>query len=69
VDEDNLKLNKELEAENKEHGDLVLVDMIDSYRALPQKLRLFYRHLAERVNYDYGTFFLFQILVIRIPVT
>ena len=32
---------------------MVLIDMVDSYRALPKKLRLFYRHLAIHVNYDY----------------
>jgi len=52
-DEANNKLTTELEAESKEHGDMVLVDMVDSYRALPQKLRLFYRHLAEKVNYEF----------------
>ena len=45
---------QELQAESEKYNDLVLVDMIDSYRALPQKLRLFYRHLAEHVKYDYG---------------
>jgi hypothetical protein len=32
---------------------MVFVDMVDSYRALPKKLRLFYRHLAINVNYSY----------------
>lgn len=52
-DQENNELTKQLEEENKEHGDIVLVDMVDSYRALPKKLRLFYRYLAEKVNYDY----------------
>jgi len=52
-DAENNKLTAELEEEAKKHGDMVLLDMVDSYRALPKKLRLFYRHLAEKVNYDF----------------
>ena len=32
---------------------MAMVDMVDSYRALPKKLRLFYRQLAETYNYDF----------------
>ena len=35
-------MNARLEAEAKEHGDLVLVDMIDVYHYLPRKLKLGY---------------------------
>ena len=65
--------NEELNKEAAQNGDIVMVDMVDTYanvshiqctvsnaallrhryRALPKKLRLFYRYLAEQVEYDY----------------
>ena len=47
------KLSRELREEAERHGDVVLVDMVDTYRGLPQKLRLLYRHLRRHHRYDY----------------
>jgi len=46
-------LDLELERESKMHGDITRVPTIDSYRALPTKLKLFYRELWKNYNYDY----------------
>ena len=53
ADKDNTALDAKLAEEKQEHGDLEIMDMVDSYRKLPLKLRLFYRRLAESYNYDF----------------
>lgn len=42
-----------LQQESEAHGDMFFADVIDVYRHLPAKLRLFYRHLARHVSYDF----------------
>jgi len=41
-----------LEAEQKEHDDLLFVDVVESYRKLPEKMLLFYEWLHDK-NFDF----------------
>ncbi|XP_018429642.1 PREDICTED: UDP-GalNAc:beta-1,3-N-acetylgalactosaminyltransferase 2 isoform X2 [Nanorana parkeri] len=42
-----------LREESVAHGDLVFVDVVDTYRNVPRKLLLFYRWLAASVDFDF----------------
>eukprot|EP01116_Phalansterium_solitarium_P005324 TRINITY_DN1689_c0_g1_i2.p1 TRINITY_DN1689_c0_g1~~TRINITY_DN1689_c0_g1_i2.p1 ORF type:complete len:365 (+),score=105.64 TRINITY_DN1689_c0_g1_i2:196-1290(+) len=49
----NSRLIRRVETEAAEHGDLVMVDLIDVYRHLPHKLKLFYAWAVGNVEFDY----------------
>lgn len=43
----------ELQAESHAHGDMVFVDVVDTYRNVPRKLLLFYRWLEGAVTFHF----------------
>lgn len=42
-----------LQEESDTHGDIVFVDVVDTYRNVPRKLLLFYRWLVGSVDFDF----------------
>ncbi|KAM9329682.1 UDP-GalNAc:beta-1,3-N-acetylgalactosaminyltransferase 2 [Gastrophryne carolinensis] len=43
----------ELREESRAHGDMVFVDVVDTYRNVPRKLLLFYRWLVDSIDFDF----------------
>ncbi len=54
LSEDNTLEQNQLEEEQKQHGDILFLDMIDTYRNLPLKVILFFEWVTMMTRFEYA---------------